>query len=115
MSSEDVFAWVQKEYGTIPDYPWNDQNAVLRHKKSGKWYGVILKVQADKLGMGGKHLVDVLNVKCDPILIGSLREKPGIFPAYHMNKEHWISILLNESTAKEEVIGLLAMSYDLTK
>ncbi len=49
-----------------------------------------------------------------PRLIGPQREKPGFFPAYHMNKEHWITAALDGSAPEDEIKILLAMSYDLT-
>ncbi len=45
-----------------------------------------MDVPKNKLGLAGSDVIDVVNLKCDPILIGSLRKEPGIFPAYHMNK-----------------------------
>lgn len=59
--------------------------------------------------------MDVLNVKADPVLIGSLLPLPGYFPAYHMNKENWISILLGESDLDKNIRNLLQMSYELTE
>ncbi len=114
MTRQEVFDWVRKEYGTEPEYPWFDQNAVLRRKDNGKWYGVILEVAGSKLGLPDNDLVDVLNVKSDPMLIASLRGQTGYFPAYHMNKEKWISILLGEADLDASIRNLLALSYDLT-
>ena len=59
--------------------------------------------------------VDVLNIKCDPMMIGSLRMKEGFFPAYHMNKENWISILLDGTVSADEIKPLLELSYELTR
>lgn len=115
MTRSDVFAWALSAYGTQPDYPWQDDNAVLRHRGTGKWYGVVLRVDARKLGLPDARTVDVLNVKCDPLLSGSLRQKPGVFPAYHMNKASWLSVLLDGTVARADVEGLLAMSYALTE
>ena len=42
MDRKEVFDWVLETYGTEPDYPWNDWNAVLRHNDSKKWYGIIM-------------------------------------------------------------------------
>ena len=53
--------------------------------------GWLWKSAVIKIGLTGEGEVDILNVKCDPILSGSLRMQPGFFPAYHMNKEKWIS------------------------
>ncbi len=114
MTRQEIFDFVRKEYGTEPEYPWFDRNAVLRRKDNDKWYGVILEVAGNKLGLPEKEFVDVLNVKSDPMLIASLRGQMGYFPAYHMNKEKWISILLGQAELDESIQNLLALSYDLT-
>ena len=114
MTRRELFSWVQQQYGTEPEYPWHDWNAVLRHNDNNKWYAVILEVGRDKLGIPGTGEIDVLNVKCDPILIGSYRTQAGFFPAYHMNKEKWLSIQLDEPTLDDSIRELLALSYSLT-
>ena len=73
-----------------------------------------MTVKASLLGLPGAEEVPVLNLKADPRLIGPQREKPGFFPAYHMNKEHWITAALDGSAPEDEIKILLAMSYDLT-
>lgn len=114
MNRQEVFTWTKRHYGTDPDYPWKDNNAVLRHKENHKWYAVVLEVRRDRLGFLETDVVDVLNVKCEPALVGSLRTKPGYFPAYHMNKDKWISILLDGTAPEKEIKNLLALSYELT-
>ena len=114
MTRQELFDWVQQQYGTEPEYPWHDWNAVLRRKDNDKWYGVVLEVAGDKLGLSGDGIVDVLNVKSDPMLIGSLRGQNGYFPAYHMNKEKWISVLLGREELDESIKDLIALSYELT-
>ena len=96
VTRQELFTWIHQQYGTEPEYPWHDRNAVLRHKDNNKWYGVVLEVSADKLGLPETGIMDVLNVKSDPLLIGSLRGQDGYFPAYHMNKEKWLSIQLGK-------------------
>ena len=115
MTRQEIFYWCRQQYGTEPDYPWKDENAVLRHADNRKWYGVVLKVDRRKLGMSDEGIADVLNVKCDPVLIGSLRMQEGFYPAYHMNKETWISVLLDQPERDETIKNLLALSYEITK
>lgn len=115
MTREEIFLWVRSQYGTEPEYPWHDRNAVLRHKDNRKWYGVVLEVSGDKLGLEDAGLVDVLNVKCDPVLGGVLRGQEGYFAAYHMNKEKWISIQLKKPELDHTIKDLLALSYELTE
>ena len=76
---------------------------------------MVVEVNAKKLGLQEDKTVDVLNIKCDPMMIGSLRMKEGFFPAYHMNKENWISILLDSTVSADEIKPLLELSYQLTR
>ena len=113
MERNELFCWVKEVYGTKPDYPWKDWNAVLRHSENQKWYAVILEVNTKKLGLSDERMTDVVNIKCDPALVGSLRNRTGYFPAYHMNKKHWISILLDRTVQITQVEKLLDESYQL--
>ena len=67
------------------------------------------------LGLSGDRIIDVLNVKCDPLLIESLRLKSGFFPAYHMNKDKWIGIAMDGSVPSAEIKKLVELSYQLTQ
>ena len=100
----------------LPEHPWADKPefSVFRHASNKKWFALFMTVKASLLGLPGAEEVPVLNLKADPRLIGSQREKPGFFPAYHMNKEHWITAALDGSAPEDEIKILLAMSYDLT-
>lgn len=112
-----VLAYVKSRYGTEPEFLWakSPNNAVLRHRDSLKWYGVLMRVQRRRIGAGGDGDADILDLKCEPALIGALIDKRGFFPAYHMNKEHWITILLDGAVPEQEVFGLIDLSYDLTE
>lgn len=114
MTRQEVFDYVKKTYGTEPDYPWMDDNAVLRHADNNKWYGLVMAVGRDKLGLSGDGTVDVLNVKCDPMLAGSLRQQDGFHPAYHMNKDKWLTARLDGSASDDEIKSLIDLSYELT-
>ena len=114
MTRQEVFEWCKQKYGTKPDYPWGDRNAVLRHKENKKWYGVVIEVRQDKFGLLGNRKVDVLNLKCDPMTIDFLQRQDGYFPAYHMNKVNWISVLLGGPAPNEEVKNLIDISYKNT-
>ncbi len=112
----EILTFVQTNFQTTPEYPWAKlpNYAVLRHNDNRKWYGLIADVTKDKLGLHSTETIDILNIKVDPILSGSLREEDGIFPAYHMNKGSWISILLDGTVDKDKIFFLLSISFDLT-
>lgn len=111
---EDVLTFALEQYGTEPEFLWASypDYAVLRHR-NGKWYGIIMNVPQEKLGLSGKDWVDILNVKCEPDMIGSFRQRAGVLPAYHMNRTHWLTVLLDGLVDRETICFLLTMSYDL--
>lgn len=73
-----------------------------------------MNVSGSKLGIKDDKEIDILDIKARPEHIGSLRKKEGILPAYHMNKEHWISIILSGHLSDKEIFDLLTESYHLT-
>lgn len=111
-----ITKYVGDKYRVEPDYLWAKfpDYAVLRHRGSGKWFALLMKVPKDKLKLEGSGEVDVVNVKCKPEIVGSLRMMQGYLPAYHMNKEHWLTILLDGTVAEKEICEMIDNSYELT-
>ena len=114
MDREEIFEYVKKQYGTIPEYLWSSSpdSAVLRHH-NGKWYAVIMNVERSKLGLDGDDTVEIIDVKCDPEMTGMIIQTYGFLPGYHMNKQHWITILLDGIVGESKILDFLDMSYDL--
>ena len=111
---ERIIQYAKDRFGTEAEYLWADMPdaAVFRHSASKKWYGLIMDVPSGKLGLPGDDPVDILDIKCSTIMIGSLLSEMGFLPAYHMNKNHWISILLNGLVPDDQIFPLLELSYD---
>lgn len=116
MDRQELERYITETYSAEAETPWvkYPDNTIFRHSGNRKWFAATLKVPKEKLGLSGHGVVDIVNLKCDPLLAGTLRETPGVCPGYHMNKEHWISVLLDGSVAEGTVKTLLDMSYDLT-
>ena len=117
---DNVLQYAKTTYGTTPERLWRSHPdfLVLRHEDNQKWYGLVMDVEREKLHLPDdlrkEDDVDILNLKCDPNLAGSLMANPGIFPAYHMNKVNWISVLLDGSVPEKQIFSLLDLSFDLT-
>ncbi|KKK32973.1 hypothetical protein WN59_13115 [Salinicoccus sediminis] len=116
LNREDVLDFAHERYGVRPDYPWKKfpNFAVIRHEDNGRWFCLIMDLTRDKLGMEGTEKIDVLNVKVRGEFIGPLRERENIYPAYHMDKNNWVSIVLDFTRNKEDIRDLIAESYELT-
>ena len=115
MTRQEFFDYCLNTYGTSPDYPFDEWNssAVFRHGEGGKWYGIVMRIIKSKLGLPSEEACDVVNLKLPTELYGSFSKSDGVYPAYHMNKVHWISVLLSE--ARDETVKLLTdASYSAT-
>ena len=116
MTKQELIDYIFDTYSVEPDYPFprDDVSCVFRHIDNRKWFGIAMAIPYRTLGINRKGNVDILNIKCSPVVIGPLRGKPGFRPAYHMNKDKWITVLLDGSAGQEELISLLDMSYSMT-
>lgn len=108
--------YIESTYGVSAEFPWikYPEYMVFRHIGNRKWFALVMEVPKEKLGLKNSGMLDIVNVKCDSVLIGSLRSENGFFPAYHMNKENWITIALDNSVSDGKIMLLLDMSYELT-
>lgn len=118
MNKAEVIALAAEIEGAKYDFPFDEdfETVVFRHKGTGRWFGVVLAAPNDRIGVlpeSGKS--DVLNVKVPPELGVLLKENyKSAADAYHMNKTHWISIVLG-GDADGEIGKLLRLSFDLTE
>ncbi len=115
--TQDVISYIAKQYGDASEYLWKDDwnNAVWRDKYSHKWYAVLLKIEANKLGPSSHDRIEVIDLKLEKDKIGKMIDYKTIFPGYHMNKNHWITIHLNGSMPNETLFSLIDISYQLTQ
>lgn len=117
MNIKEFEEYILKTYKIKPDYPFSDDNetAVFRHKETRKWFALLMNIHPSRLGLSGEDKIDVVNLKCPPVLMGSLLEERGFFPAYHMNKTHWLSVALSETTDENKIKFLLDVSFQATR
>lgn len=109
--------YILEQYGIIEDYPFENDttSAVFRHSSNNKWFALMMNIPANKLGIHSDKHIDIVNVKCDPLMLGSIIREKGIYTAYHMSKSHWISIALDGTAEDDKIKWLVDMSYDMTK
>lgn len=102
-------------YGTSADYPFDEdfETAVFRHTGNRKWYAIMMRVSRRKFSFDSDEVIDVVNLKLPLEMFGSFGAADGVYPAYHMNKVHWISVLLPDA-AQDLVEFLASASYEAT-
>ncbi|MDV5225904.1 MmcQ/YjbR family DNA-binding protein [Providencia rettgeri] len=117
MKRSELIDYIQSNYGVVAESPWKNlpKYRVFRHENNSKWFAVLMNVTSKTLSEnGGNDMVDIVNIKASPELVGSLRLKEHVYPAYHMNKEHWITIILGRGFPENELKALIDDSYKLT-
>lgn len=116
MKRDEIFEYVKNNFGAEPEYLWlkYPTYAVFRNKGNNKWFGAVMTVPKSVLGLGSDGEIEILDVKCVPALVSMLLGEKGFLPAYHMNKNNWITILLDGSVGKERICELIKASYSLT-
>ncbi len=105
---------VEKEYGDKPEFLWEGEaHGVFRNKDNLKWYGIIMNINKNKLDKEDRE-IEILNVKLDENKIKGLLKRPGFYKAYHMNKEKWITIILDDTIDDKEIMEYIKESYLFT-
>ena len=116
MTRQEFLEYCYDTYGTKADYPFEGdlETAVQRHEHTRKWYALAMRVSRRKFGLASDEVVDVVNLKLPTEMFGSFGSADGVYPAYHMNKLHWISLLLPD--APDDVVKFLVnVSFEATK
>lgn len=112
-----LIEYVREKYGDELEFLWEkfDDNAIWRRKDNGKWYGLILKVSARKLGLNSDEVIEITDVRAKPEEIERIIDGEKYLLAYHMNKVHWLTMRLDGSVSLEELCRRLDESYELAK
>ena len=116
MTKQQFLSYCLNTYGTSPDYPFDEdfETAVFRHSDNRKWYAIVMRVSRRKFGFDSDEVIDVVNLKLPTEMFGSFGAADGVYPAYHMNKLHWISVLLPD--APDDVVRFLVnVSFEATR
>ena len=116
MTKQQFLLYCRSTYGTSPDHPFDEdfETAVLRHTDNRKWYAIVMRVSRRKFGFDNDEVIDVVNLKLPTEMFGSFGAADSVYPAYHMNKLHWISVLLPDAPA-DVVQFLVNVSFEATK
>lgn len=106
-SREEAIAYCSKLNEVYEDYPFRDSNwTVMRHQKNKKMFACIFEREG--------HIW--INVKCDLEWRDFWRSAfSSVIPAYHLNKTHWNSIILDETVPENDIKRMIDESYMLTK
>jgi predicted DNA-binding protein (MmcQ/YjbR family) len=90
----------------IETFPFGADTSVFKTSGNGKIFA-LSSLAADPLSV---------SLKCDPEESRALREEfPGITPGYHLNKKHWITVVLDGGVDDELIRQLIQDSHALVR
>ncbi len=114
--SNRIAKLIKEKYGDEPEFKWESSpgTATFSNKDSKKWYGIIMNIDKSKLEENTSGEVEIINIKLDPTKIKTLLTEKGFYPAYHMNKKYWITIILNDTIEDKLIMELISESYAYT-
>lgn len=114
--AQDVISHIEETYPSFAEYLFESTDtAVFRKGTKKKWFAVVMHISRKTLGIESDEKIDVLNVKLNPDEIALLIDQKGYFPAYHMNKKHWCTIVLDGTLDIDEICYRIEQSYYLVK
>lgn len=115
MGRQDIINFISKKYAVNPEYLWRryPDFCVFRRGDNRKWFAIIMKIPRGILKIPGEGAVDIINVKTDNAEF--LRGLTGILPAYHMNKNNWVTVILDGTMPATNVKKLIELSYGLVE
>ncbi len=114
--AHDVISHIEETYPSFAEYLFESTDtAVFRKGAKKKWFAVVMHISRKTLGIESDEKIDVLNVKLNPDDIALLIDQKGYFPAYHMNKKHWCTIVLDGTLNIDEICYRIEQSYYLVK
>ncbi len=110
-----IAEYIFEQYHDKPEFLWKKYPGygVFKNAKSNKWYGLIANICKSKINGNDEREVEILNVKVQDV--SSLLCKEGFYQAYHMNKENWVTIILDDTISDEEIVRYIQKSYQFTE
>lgn len=114
MQKDNIIKEIYNRFNATPEALWDKypNHLVFRNIQNKKWFAIIMDVSKKCLGLGDDERVNVINIKLSPFDVDVLRHQKGFLPAYHMNKTHWITIVLDNTLQTDFIMELIEQSYD---
>ena len=109
-----IINYIRKKYQRELEFLWNDKNAIVRNTNNNKWFILFMIISKNKLGDFEDKNVEIINLKYPTDRIDNLIDNKYIFKGFHMNKKHWITIVLDEKLETAELLKLIDISYILS-
>ena len=110
--ARQIIEFARTEWSEEPEFLWDKfpDYAVLRRRDTAKWYALVARLAADKVGGDANELVEIVNLRRTDVMAGE-----RFRPAYHVNKKTWTTIVLDGTTVSNELLSLVTASREIAR
>ena len=113
LQAQKIIEYIEMKYHSKLEFLWDDDNGIARRIDNKKWYVVFMTIPKSKLGFKDNTRVEVINLRLTENEAASIIDNARFFPAYHMNKRYWVTVLLDSGVEYEHILKLIDNSYEL--
>jgi predicted DNA-binding protein (MmcQ/YjbR family) len=112
----DIINYINDKYHDDIEYLWEKtpDSGIFRNKKNNKWYAAILSVKEDRVGGLTDNIIMVIDLMYYKGETFDIVDNKNIYPGYHMNKNSWITIRLDNSVDNSFIYKYIDISYELS-
>ena len=109
MTLAEIGEYILSHYDAESDHSFETDRSVTVYRRSDnkKWFAATKNIGCRYLGIDREGRIDILNVKLAPRTISSLRGREGFMPAWKMNQNNWITILLDSLVTDQEIYSII--------
>lgn len=117
VQTNTIIEFVRNCYGDEPEFLWkkSPDNAIWRRNDNKKWYGAILTVAGNKVGLETEKPVEIIDLRMNPADAEAILSRENYYPGWHMNKKSWYTLVLDGSVSDDEIKERIKESYALAK
>jgi len=113
--AKEIMKYVKEKYNDDLEFLWVKlpDCAIVRRKDNNKWYGLIMAIQKNKIGLEGNEKIEIFDMRMEPAELENIVDNKRYFHGYHMNKKNWFTICLDGSIPMKEIESYIDKSYEL--
>lgn len=117
LQTQRVLSYIAGEYGVEPEFLWPERSpncCVFRNSRNKKWFGIIMVISGNKLGLDADKDIDIIDLKFDDGQAADFADgNDNVFPGWRMNKHNWITLVLDDRMPDGAVFALIDKSFRL--
>ena len=115
MTLAELESQIMKRFAATSGHPDKEDPTITVFSRADnkKWFAATKNIGRRFIDAGDEGRIDILNVKLAPREVAQLRERKGFKPAWHMNRNNWVTVLLDGSVPSSKIFELLTRAFEL--